>query len=184
FGFISDNCDKDRLNYELHGRRAFISCNSPKQWIYVHCSGGIFAMIPLYESFEQLQQSEETLVDNTDTLETLNSHSTEVSRDVYDQKTPTTTRTSTTTTTTTSTATTGKNVTETLSDRSTNCYLLQTSLGYFWAWNHMLPRRWRGHLTGDESFQDGMLADFRAFVNGEDNRLSQYFSQFIKSLTN
>ncbi|CAH8851111.1 unnamed protein product [Trichobilharzia szidati] len=185
FGFISDNCDKDRLNYELHGRRAFISCNSPKQWIYVHCSGGIFTMIPLYDNFDEKLQSDETIIDNTDILETSNGHNTE--------GTPTTTTENMTadsfkddrrTPTSRPTATTGKNATETLSDRSNNCYLLQTSLGYFWAWNHMLPRRWRGHLTGDESFQDGMLADFRAFVNGEDNRLSQYFSQFIKSLAN
>ncbi|CAH8559573.1 unnamed protein product [Heterobilharzia americana] len=168
FGFISDSCDKDRLNYELHGQFAFNSCCSPKQWIYVHCSGGIFALIPLYETTEpEVNDKTKVSYDTSEPLEVHNTEGLDNSNDYLqgDKKVI------------------NMNMAEKQLDYSVNCYLLQKAIGYFWAWNHMLPRRWRGHLTGDESFQDGMLADFRAFLNGEDARLSQYFVQFLKSLT-
>ncbi|OON14342.1 hypothetical protein X801_09862 [Opisthorchis viverrini] len=58
----------------------------------------------------------------------------------------------------------------------------QLNVGFFWAWNHMLPRKRRCYLTGDECFQDAMLADFRAFMNAEDDRLVHAFEVFIGNL--
>jgi len=39
----------------------------------------------------------------------------------------------------------------------------------------MLAKRWRSANTGDESFQDKMLADFRAFCANRGNRLVEYW---------
>lgn len=46
----------------------------------------------------------------------------------------------------------------------------------------MLPKRWRGHLMGDEAFQDQMLADFRKFLNAEDNRLGDTYFRFLDTI--
>ena len=47
--------------------------------------------------------------------------------------------------------------------------------GFLWAWNFMLNKRFRTNHTGDEHFQDKMLADFRAFCSNTDNRLREYW---------
>lgn len=49
--------------------------------------------------------------------------------------------------------------------------------GFIWAWNYMLTKRWRSQSTGDEMFQDRILADFRAFCSNKDNRLVDYWHQ-------
>ena len=51
----------------------------------------------------------------------------------------------------------------------------ETRIGFLWAWNYMLTRRWRSNITGDERFQDNMLADFRLFCCNHDNRLVNYW---------
>lgn len=55
--------------------------------------------------------------------------------------------------------------------------------GFIWAWNYMLTKRWRSQSTGDEMFQDKILADFRAFCSNKDNRLVDYWhychAQFV-----
>jgi hypothetical protein len=48
-------------------------------------------------------------------------------------------------------------------------------VGFLWAWNFMLTKKWRSSNTGDELFQDKMLADFRRFCANEDNRLKEYW---------
>lgn len=48
-------------------------------------------------------------------------------------------------------------------------------IGYLWSWNYMLTKRWRSNNTGDEHFQDKMLADFRDFCANKDNRLRDYW---------
>ncbi|BHF64986.1 GATOR complex protein depdc5 [Sparganum proliferum] len=63
-------------------------------------------------------------------------------------------------------------------DSRTDCFEAQSQVGFFWTWNHMLPRKWRGQLTGDEAFQDGMLEDFRRFCSGVDNRLATLFADY------
>ncbi|VDP34116.1 unnamed protein product [Schistosoma curassoni] len=169
FGFINDSCVKDRLDYELHGRLAFgSSCFSQKQWIYVHCSGGIFTMIPSYESGEV--QGEDTTRNFSVITESSGSRKSEESDHNIDHLKDDYKRTINMDTSCIS------------SDCTANCFTIQKSIGYFWTWNHMLPKRWRGHLTGDELFQDGMLADFRIFLNGEDDRLFELFNRFLETL--
>ena len=51
----------------------------------------------------------------------------------------------------------------------------QYDIGFLWCWNFMLTKRWRTSNTGDENFQDKMLADFRAFCSNTDNRLLDYW---------
>lgn len=47
--------------------------------------------------------------------------------------------------------------------------------GFLWAWNFMLNKRLRTTFTGDEHFQDRMLADFRAFCSNQNNRLRDFW---------
>lgn len=50
--------------------------------------------------------------------------------------------------------------------------------GFLWSWNFMLSRKWRDQKTGDEAFQDRMLADFRKFCSNKDNRLQDYVQEY------
>lgn len=58
------------------------------------------------------------------------------------------------------------------SRRSTSHYV-----GFLWAWNSMLTKRWRSINTGDEAFQDRMLSDFRKFCSNTDGRLLSYWNE-------
>jgi hypothetical protein len=49
-------------------------------------------------------------------------------------------------------------------------------VGFVWSWNFMLLKKWRTSHTGDEAFQDRILADFRAFCSNKDD----YESKTIK----
>jgi hypothetical protein len=53
--------------------------------------------------------------------------------------------------------------------------------GFLWSWNFMSSKRWRSPNTGDESFQDKMLADFRQFCANENNRLTEFWNDFRMS---
>lgn len=50
-------------------------------------------------------------------------------------------------------------------------------IGFWWSWNFMLGKKWRTQNTGDEAFQDNMLADFRQFCANQDGRLKSFFEQ-------
>ena len=50
-------------------------------------------------------------------------------------------------------------------------------VGYLWSWNFMLGKRWRSQFTGDEQFQDNMLADFRLFCSNQDGRLEKFYQE-------
>ncbi|XP_055340894.1 GATOR complex protein DEPDC5-like [Paramacrobiotus metropolitanus] len=47
----------------------------------------------------------------------------------------------------------------------------RTEIGFWWAWNSCLTKKWRTANTGDEAFLDKMLADFRSFCSNSDSRL-------------
>ncbi len=49
-------------------------------------------------------------------------------------------------------------------------------IGFLWSWNFMLGKRWRSQYTGDEQFQDSVLADFRAFCSNKDDRLVKFYN--------
>ncbi|KAK6967840.1 DEP domain-containing protein 5 [Biomphalaria glabrata] len=55
-------------------------------------------------------------------------------------------------------------------------------VGFLWSWNYMSSRRWRSPSTGDEIFQDRMLADFRKFCANDENRLSEFWENCKGSL--
>ncbi|KAM7537730.1 hypothetical protein Aperf_G00000079104 [Anoplocephala perfoliata] len=69
-------------------------------------------------------------------------------------------------------------------DSKTSCFEVQTEVGFFWMWNHMLPRRWRGQTTVEEVFDSGMLEDLRSFCSGgaydgsEDSRILENLDDF------
>ena len=48
---------------------------------------------------------------------------------------------------------------------------LDERVGFLWAWNYMLTKRCRSVHTGDENFQDKVLSDFRHFCSNKDGRL-------------
>ena len=50
-------------------------------------------------------------------------------------------------------------------------------VGFLWSWNFMLGKKWRSQFTGDESFQDNMLADFRLFCSNSEGRLATFFGE-------
>lgn len=63
------------------------------------------------------------------------------------------------------------------SEESSSC--VQPRVGFLWSWNFMSTRRWRSSYTGDEAFQDQLLADFRLFCGGgADQRLEQLLQEF------
>ncbi|XP_052074227.1 GATOR complex protein Iml1-like isoform X2 [Mytilus californianus] len=51
-------------------------------------------------------------------------------------------------------------------------------IGFLWSWNYMLSKKWRTSHTGDEHFQDKMLADFREFCSNKDDRLKEYWHDY------
>lgn len=51
-------------------------------------------------------------------------------------------------------------------------------VGFVWSWNFMLSKKWRTSHTGDEAFQDRILADFRAFCSNKDDRLKEYWNDY------
>jgi hypothetical protein len=53
-------------------------------------------------------------------------------------------------------------------------------IGFLWSWNFMLGKKWRSQFTGDETFQDNMLADFRLFCSNQDGRLQAFFNETKK----
>lgn len=57
-----------------------------------------------------------------------------------------------------------------------------TYIGFSWSWNFMLGKKWRSQYTGDESFQDNMLSDFRVFCANKDGRLLKFYNECKDSL--
>jgi len=57
-------------------------------------------------------------------------------------------------------------------------YEREVEIGFLWSWNFMSSKRWRSANTGDETFQDNVLRDFRAFCSNEENRLSDFWHKY------
>lgn len=49
--------------------------------------------------------------------------------------------------------------------------------GFYWCWNFCLGKRWRSSQTGEEKYQDIMLADFRKFCANDKNRLVNFWNE-------
>ncbi|XP_056008596.1 GATOR complex protein DEPDC5-like isoform X2 [Ostrea edulis] len=67
------------------------------------------------------------------------------------------------------------------SNTSSSDVVTKNKTGFLWSWNFMSSKRWRSPNTGDESFQDKMLADFRQFCANENNRLTEFWNDFKMS---
>ncbi|CAF3911665.1 unnamed protein product [Adineta steineri] len=52
--------------------------------------------------------------------------------------------------------------------------------GFYWCWNFCLGKRWRSSQTGEEKYQDIMLADFRAFCANDKDRLVSFWNEVNK----
>jgi len=52
--------------------------------------------------------------------------------------------------------------------------------GFYWCWNFCLGKKWRSTQTGEEKYQDIMLADFRAFCANNNNRLINFWNEAIQ----
>ena len=57
-----------------------------------------------------------------------------------------------------------------------------TYIQFSWSWNFMLGKRWRSQYTGDEAFQDNVLADFKIFCSNKDGRLLKFFNEIRDNL--
>ena len=57
-----------------------------------------------------------------------------------------------------------------------------TFIGFSWSWNFMLGKRWRSQFTGDEYYQDNILADFRLFCSNLDGRLFKFYTECKENL--
>lgn len=60
---------------------------------------------------------------------------------------------------------------------SFSCKPTSHYVGFLWAWNFMLTKRWRSVNTGDEAFQDRMFIDFRKFCSNADDRLKSFWNR-------
>ncbi|KAF8566550.1 hypothetical protein P879_08903 [Paragonimus westermani] len=191
FGFLCDRHDEQRAASTGLSLESILNApDSPKPWIHVHCSGGMFIMVPVYKNdavtpilekrspsspatlSTALSSSGQTLQDTVSTLLRASQSPLEVDC-ASDAATPHPPRYTIST----------KEMANEDSEYKNSCFANHLDIGYFWSWNHMLPRRWRGYLTGDESFQDAVLADFRAFMSAEDGRLMCAFQTFVHNLS-
>ena len=57
-------------------------------------------------------------------------------------------------------------------------YLNNQRIGFLWSWNFMSSKRWRTQNTGDEHFQDKVLADFRHLCSNQEKRLEELWIQW------
>ncbi|CAF1121552.1 unnamed protein product [Didymodactylos carnosus] len=60
---------------------------------------------------------------------------------------------------------------------------VKMDIGFCWCWNFCLGRRWRTINTGDERYQDKMLADFRSFCRNDDNRMVLFWDEAYEKAT-
>ncbi|CAF3703876.1 unnamed protein product [Rotaria sp. Silwood1] len=60
---------------------------------------------------------------------------------------------------------------------TTDSQLSPLDCGFYWCWNFCLGKKWRSSQTGEEKYQDIMLADFRAFCANDKNRLLNFWNE-------
>ncbi len=137
----------------------------------------------------QQQQREQMLLQSLST--TPNSSTNPSLNEIFSSTDNNNTVTSNTPTTTTTTATTNNsNNSEQMNDFNGADYNMEkqlkklpfyaepdTCIGFSWSWNFMLGRKWRSQFTGDELFQDNILADFRIFCSNKNGRLAKFYNE-------
>ncbi|KJH46440.1 hypothetical protein DICVIV_07514 [Dictyocaulus viviparus] len=53
---------------------------------------------------------------------------------------------------------------------------------FFWAWNHMLTRKYRQESQCSEAFQDYMLREFRKYCGNVDNKLYHFYTSVPEAI--
>ncbi|PIO65680.1 hypothetical protein TELCIR_12634 [Teladorsagia circumcincta] len=53
---------------------------------------------------------------------------------------------------------------------------------FFWAWNHMLTKKYRQDSQCSEAFQDYMLREFRKYCGNVDNKLYEFYTSMPQML--
>ena len=130
----------------LPNKTGFAFSDDPPQ--YVHCTGGMFVLIP---------DNKVTSPRNRDGTHRKPASGTYLDYIAFQRRR-------------------SDSVNTTLSDTSPDHQFEDSRVGFLWAWNYMLNKRWRTNNTGDENFQDQILADFRAFCSNNDGRLKNYWN--------
>ncbi|KAG5446070.1 vacuolar membrane-associated protein iml1, partial [Clonorchis sinensis] len=178
FGFIRDTYDADQNPTDGTN---FTMPAVTRNWTYVHCSGSIFVMIPVYRTESHIPNlpSEETSTNLTGCNTWMSAQPPPQCNPMNSSKSP---QKMDSAFSTASAPQTGRGNAADNPEYYNACFVEQLNTGFFWVWNHMLPRKRRCYLTGDECFQDAMLADFRAFMTAEDDRLVHAFEVFIGNL--
>ncbi|VDO32273.1 unnamed protein product [Haemonchus placei] len=53
---------------------------------------------------------------------------------------------------------------------------------FFWAWNHMLTKKYRQDSQCSEAFQDYMLREFRKYCGNVENKLYEFYTSMLQTL--
>ncbi|KAJ1365119.1 hypothetical protein KIN20_025346 [Parelaphostrongylus tenuis] len=53
---------------------------------------------------------------------------------------------------------------------------------FFWAWNHMLAKKYRQDSQCSEAFQDYMLKEFRRYCGNIDNKLQEFYTSMLETI--
>ncbi|KAK2181163.1 hypothetical protein NP493_409g08000 [Ridgeia piscesae] len=136
YGFLRDHCQPERSR-----ARSMATYSDSNYLQYVHCTGGMFVMIPDNRTTSPLPRQRKLAV---------NSHTEYITR----QRSWTS-----------KTRSNGVN-SGSMEQKEHRSYY---EVGFLWTWNFMMTKRTAN--TGDEFFQDRMLADFRSFCANADGRL-------------
>ncbi|KAL3308232.1 hypothetical protein Ciccas_013239 [Cichlidogyrus casuarinus] len=150
----------------MHDKNSMLS----RKMSYVHCSGGMFALIPSYEQEAENRPRNSSVVMQQEAV-----------------RNPTDIRSSTPCQHKAYFGSRGGirlEITGIYPCEASGLAAEQTDneicIGFYWVWNHQLPKKWRGQFTGDDMFQDRSLEDFRRFCYAQDDRLMSLFHNFLQ----
>ncbi|XP_041349030.1 GATOR complex protein Iml1-like isoform X2 [Gigantopelta aegis] len=139
YGFMKTHIDLQKAGYKAESVKSDDLLNQ-----YVHCTGGMFVLIP------DSQLSSSVTSDRHYSPRFTKKSSSDLHKDYIARQ--------------------QSNVEEAKSETG--------GIGFLWSWNFLLSKRWRSGNTGDEHFQDKMLADFRRFCSNEDGRLTEFWEEY------
>ena len=137
FGFVKYSC--------AFNQPSPFSAMRQHQNLYIHCSGGMFALIP--DNHSRSPRSK------TPSQSVMLHHSSSSHKDYIISR--------------------NRNRTISFNNRDIT---VESKVGFLWSWNFLLTKRWRSQNTGDESFQDKMLEDFRQFCSNREDRLVEFWT--------
>jgi hypothetical protein len=138
---------------------------------YVHCSGGMFVLI------EDSQTTSPTMKEASFVYSTKKKSSSQLRKNYIARQASRTMPSSN-----------AEYLVFILLDYLHRCWFVIFAIKYIWnitldyltcnRSNIPLSKKWRTSHTGDEAFQDRILADFRAFCSNKDDRLKEYWNDY------